>query len=172
VSALFDARVEALRAVLTAGGPPPPVWLADQARAAQNDALGRLFPVAGAALLAGSLTTRASAMDGGSPAAIALHAVLVAAAVDCVPCPHLRRASGPMPAFVALNLHRVSCERCLHTFRHPPADEADRCDVCGSRGNSTFRPFTVAAAHMVFMGDAGLCCFDRLGFRPTPGGVQ
>jgi hypothetical protein len=41
------------------------------------------------------------------------------------------------PALALLAEHRVVCERCARTRRHPPADEDDRCDWCGARGDTS-----------------------------------
>lgn len=45
-------------------------------------------------------------------------------------CPHLRRATTPLPAYGALSLDRLVCRACLPTLK--PADHrGDRCDRCG-----------------------------------------
>jgi hypothetical protein len=46
-------------------------------------------------------------------------------------CCHLKRG-GPQPAVIRLPLRRADCSRCSQTLRKPPANEDDRCDVCGS----------------------------------------
>jgi hypothetical protein len=155
----FEDRVQAARDVLAGPVPELPGWLADQVDAAERDAWRRLLAPSAAARSWSGLIVR----EGGTPAGREIAATLLAAVVDCRPCAHLRRARGPVPAFVALALHRALCERCVRTVVHPPADEADRCDVCGSRGNTLFRPFTIAVAHVVYLGDAAPCCESRLG---------
>jgi len=90
-------------------------------------------------------------------------ALILAAVLDCTTvCVHLRRG-GPRPAFVQLPLRRVDCERCIRTLRRPPPDEADRCDVCGARGETTFHPFAGQHGPAMVMGDACPRCASVLG---------
>ena len=49
-------------------------------------------------------------------------------------------AADPQPSADPLPLRRADCTRCVGTIRRPPADEADRCDICGARGVVTFHP--------------------------------
>jgi hypothetical protein len=90
-------------------------------------------------------------------------ALILAAVLDCVNvCTHLRRG-GPRPAFVQLPLRRVDCERCVGTLRRPPPDEADRCDVCTTRGIVTFVPFAMRQGPSLIVGDACTGCAGVLG---------
>lgn len=68
-------------------------------------------------------------------------------------CRHLLN-SGPQPAWARLALGRVDCARCMATVRLPPADEADRCDWCGSRGNVIFSAVAIQSGPVLLFGDA------------------
>jgi hypothetical protein len=92
-----------------------------------------------------------------------VRAYILAATLDCTTvCVHLRRG-GPRPAFVQLPLRRVDCGRCVGTVRRPPSDEADRCDVCGARGVTTFVPFALRQGPALVMGDGCADCAGILG---------
>ena len=45
----------------------------------------------------------------------------------------------------------------------PPADESDRCDVCGARGVTTFVPFAMWQGPALVVGDACSYCASTLG---------
>src|SRR5215210_5981402 len=114
------------------GATPAPVHLADQfgaaGRAARqlHDRLGAVLPALD------PWRHWRHRIDAGVSDDV--RAWLLAAMLDCTTvCIHLRRG-GPRPAIVQLPLRRVDCERCTRTVYRPPADEADRCDVCTSRG--------------------------------------
>lgn len=70
-----------------------------------------------------------------------------------------------------LPVRRIDCQRCSATYRRPPADEADRCDLCGSRGITEFWPLRVAVAYWIVLGDTCQPCAHELGnpaaARPT-----
>jgi hypothetical protein len=72
-------------------------------------------------------------------------------------CVHLKRTPG-QPAYVLLPVRRVDCERCIGTFRRPPDDEDDRCDLCGARGVTKFWPLRVAASYWIVLGDTCRPC--------------
>ena len=89
---------------------------------------------------------------------------VLAALLDCVraTCIHLRR-EGPQPAFVQLPLRRVVCRRCVAILRKPPAEDADRCDVCGERGVERFVAFLLNNGPLVMGGDVCPSCAQVLG---------
>jgi hypothetical protein len=95
---------------------------------------------------------------------------LIATMLDSRTCCHLRRSGHPQPMWGLLAFRLLVCHRCFHTYRRPPADEADRCDVCGSRGHSRFWPIQVSVGPAVFLGDAGSCCAEALGLIALTGG--
>src|SRR5205823_5522990 len=72
-------------------------------------------------------------------------AYLLAATLGCMgaQCSHLRKAEGPQLAYVRLPLRRIDCGRCVGTWRRPPAEDSDRCDICGGRGIDCFVPFAL-----------------------------
>ena len=160
----FSDRLALARRLLARGASRPPVHLVDQLEAAGaearvlHDRLGAVLPI----------------LEPGRPwyqqlevtPSDEVKAHLLAAVLGCTTmCVHLRRG-GPRPAFVQLPLRRIDCARCIRTLRRPPADETDRCDVCGARGVVTFVPF--AAHHgpaSLVMGDACPDCAGVLGIR-------
>lgn len=93
-------------------------------------------------------------------------AYLLAAMLDCMRnvCPHLRK-EGPQPAYAALPLRRLDCRRCAGIRRLPPPEDADRCDVCGSRGVSRFVPFVVSVGPTLVSGDVCPSCAGALGIQ-------
>lgn len=143
--------------------PPAPTHVHDQLAAAAVEAQQRLMVLysawaqahAGQARrsLAHVEPVRASRLVGGSGAEV----VLWAAGLGCSPCRHLHRMVH-QPMLVLLPLRLVLCRRCVRTVRHPPVDEVDRCDVCGSRGNTTFSGFRLWLGPVVFAGDVAPCC--------------
>jgi hypothetical protein len=162
-SASFPDRLELARRLLARRGPPPATHLADQLAAAGaevrvlHDRIGAVLPVL--------QPDRAwhQRIDG-SPSDD-VRAYILAAMLDCTTvCIHLRRG-GPRPAFVQLPLRRVDCERCVGTIRRPPPDEADRCDVCTTRGVTTFVPFAMRQGPLLVVGDACPHCAGVLGIR-------
>jgi hypothetical protein len=76
-------------------------------------------------------------------------------------CIHLRRTP-TQPAYVLLPVRRIDCDRCIGTFRQPPADEADRCDLCGARGITEFWPLRMAVAYWIVLGDTCQSCAREL----------
>lgn len=134
------------------------VGLADQLAAAHRDAYRDWWLPALPVFAARGGRTVIRPLDD----ALEAQELLVAAGMDCSRCVHLRKARGPMPVIVALALRLALCDRCARTVRKPPADEADRCDICGSRGNATFTPFRTVAGTTVFLGDAGNCCASQI----------
>ena len=160
----FATRLRLARALLARGPAPLPVHLTDQLDAAASeireahDQLGAVIP-----LLA---PDRRWYHRSEAEPAEDTRAYLLAAALGCTYCCHLRRG-GPQPAFVRLPLRRADCARCVQTLRRPPADEADRCDVCGARGVVTFHPFAVRNGPALVVGDACQTCAGTLGIRIT-----
>lgn len=134
---------------------PLPSWVVDQLDAAAAEAWRRFMVPAGAVFAYG-------AERDGDEGRAAME-LLIAATIDCEACCHIRRARGPVPMLVALPLHLALCERCSRTVRNPPPGEEDRCDLCGSRGNTSFTPFQASLGSAVVGGDAGPCCARRLG---------
>jgi hypothetical protein len=91
---------------------------------------------------------------------------IVAAVLDCLPdtCCRLTR-DGPQPTLALLPLRRIVCVRCAGQVRRPPAEDADRCDVCGARNVVTFVPFACQSGPTIISGDACPACADVLGIR-------
>ena len=158
----FATRLRFARALIAGGATPAPAHLADQFDAASvevraaHDRLGAVLPI-----LEPDRNWR-QRLDSDPSAEV--RAYLLAALIGCLGavCPHLRRG-GPRPAFARLPLRRVDCTKCLRTLRRPPPDEADRCDVCGARGVTTFHPFAGQHGPAMVMGDACPRCASVLG---------
>lgn len=159
----FDERLARARALLAARRADPlPLHAQDQVVAATAELQVLVAPVID--------HWRASGWaEGTGEASVPDH--LIAAALDCRSCGYLRRG-GSQPMWALLALRLLVCRRCLHTPRCPPDDEADRCDICGSRGHTTFWAFHIGIGPAVFIGDAGSCCAEALGltalFRRRP----
>ena len=159
----FSTRLTAARAMLARGAPPAPAHLADQFRAASadtrelHDRIGMLMP-----LLEPGRNWRQRMDASRQPTPGRSCWPRCSAAPKS--CPHLRRG-GPQPTFVRLPLHRTDCQRCVQTLRRPPADEDDRCDVCGRPETLTFHPFAVRQGPALIVGDACVACADVLGIR-------
>jgi hypothetical protein len=160
VSALpFPARLAIAREMLDRPTRTPPTWMVDQLGAAVggtrtfHERVGALLPV-----LEPERNWRPLVTD---PTA-EVTAYLTAAVLGCPGrlCCHLRRG-GPQPALAHLPLRRVDCLRCAGTIRRPPPEDADRCDVCGRHGVTTFTPI-VASRGPVTIGDACSDCARAL----------
>jgi hypothetical protein len=80
-------------------------------------------------------------------------------------CPHLRRTPA-QPSVVLLPLRRVCCRRCAATSCKPPPGEADRCDLCGSRGHVTFWPVCLTLGNWAVLGDMCRGCAEQV--NPAP----
>ena len=80
-------------------------------------------------------------------------------------CPHLRAAPA-QPTHVRMPLRRLDCARCARTGRIPPAADADRCDLCGSRGHDTFWPLGLQMTYWLIIGDICQDCALALGMSP------
>jgi hypothetical protein len=92
-----------------------------------------------------------------------VRAYLLAGVLGCQnACLHLRRG-GPQPAIVRLPLRRIDCTRCVQTLRKPPAEDADRCDLCGAPEVLTFVPFAVRQGPALIAGDVCTDCAGVLG---------
>jgi hypothetical protein len=158
----FAARLDAARALLTGkrlARDELPIALADQLDAADREAqalLGRLRPALESA--EPERNWRMSTGGGIDAQAILLAACLGIKALCC----HLR-SSGPQVVVVRLPLRRADCTACSATVRRPPADEKDRCDVCGKRGVHRFVPVSVALGQHLILGDACDRCAQMLG---------
>jgi hypothetical protein len=159
----FAARLSLAHALIARGAPSLAGHVADQLAAASRDTralhdrLAAVLP-----LLAPDRHWRQRLETGPSDA---VRAHLLAAVLDCpAACCHLKRG-GPQPAIVRLPLRRFDCGRCVRTLRRPPADEDDRCDVCGLRGVVTFHPFAVRQGPLLIVGDGCSDCADVLGIR-------
>jgi hypothetical protein len=99
------------------------------------------------------------------PPTVETRAHRLAALLGCTTvCLYLRRG-GPRPAVARLPLGRVDCERCAQTLYQPPLEDVDRCDVCTSRGITTFHPFAVRQGPLLLAGDACPDCATVLGIR-------
>jgi hypothetical protein len=163
MTASFAAHLELARRLIARGPAPLPNHVTDQLDAAGaeartlHDRIGAALPVL--------QPDRAWYQRIDSSPSDDVRAYILAATLDCTTvCTHLRRG-GPQPAFVQLPLRRVDCGRCAGTVRRPPADESDRCDVCGARGVVTFMPFAMRQGPALVVGDACAACADVLGIR-------
>ena len=157
----FAVRLALARALIAREVPPVPVPVADQLGAAGSEAV-RLHDRIAAALPILEPHRGWRRLREAAPSDDA-RAYLLAALLDCASvCPHIR-SGGPRPAFARLPLRRIDCERCSRTFRRPPVDEDDRCDVCGARGVATFHPFAVRLGPTLVLGDACPGCAESLG---------
>lgn len=139
-----------------------PLHVVDQLDAAAKETSG-FVPVIGRGLQA--LQPTRGWHQRVEPASDEKAAYLLAALMACLerPCVHLRRG-GPQPSFARLPLRQVDCRRCAATVRRPPAEDADRCDVCGARQEvAWFTPFAIAAGPNLVMGDACRACSVVLG---------
>lgn len=77
-------------------------------------------------------------------------------------CHHIHDQS-TQPAVIMLPARRVTCRSCMQQARRePPPQEADRCDMCGSRGNATFWPIALALGPALVIGDVCKECSDSL----------
>ena len=148
----FTTRLAAARQLLAWGdGPPVPVRLDDQFKAASVDA-GRLQERIGTVMPLVEPGRNWRQRQEPRPSTD-MRAYLIAGLSSWTAlCPHLRR-EGSQPTIVSLPLRRIDCERCVQTVRCPPADEADRCDLCGQRGVNMFHPFSVRWGPLLVMGD-------------------
>jgi DNA-directed RNA polymerase subunit RPC12/RpoP len=147
--------------MIATGAPNTPVHIADQFAAATGevreiaDRLGTLLPI-----LDPSRTWR-QRVDADPSDEVRAH--LLAVVLGCVTvCPHLRRG-GPQVAIVRLALGRTDCVKCSATFRHPPAEDEDRCDLCGTRGIAKFWPFAMRQGPTLVSGNCCASCADILG---------
>jgi hypothetical protein len=161
IPADYQARYRAALATLTqadAGDPAatPPDHVADQLNAAADDTEKLFFQnvdIAGAldpTFFPGPPVERSK-----DRALLRDNAARVLAAMGDArfrQCVHLRRTPA-QPANVRLDLHRADCNLCTGTVRLPPAGEDDRCDLCGSRGNSLFTPIMLTLGHWLVSGD-------------------
>jgi hypothetical protein len=157
-------RLAVARELVACGAPAPSVDLADQLGAAGKEARG----------LHDRIGALASALHAGRPwyhrrehaVEDDVRAYLVAAVLDCLPdsCSHLRKG-GPQPALALLPLRRIACVRCAGQVHRPPAEDAGRWDVCGTRNVMTFVPFAMQLGPTIIGGDACPACADVLGIR-------
>ena len=159
--ATFPDRLALAHRLIARGAPSPAGHVADQLGAAGretqqlHDRLGAVLPI-----LEPDRNWRQRIDPDPSDD---VRAYVLAATLDCTTvCVHIRRG-GPRPAFVQLPLRRVDCGRCVGTVRRPPPNEADRCDVCGARGVTTFVPFALRQGPALVMGDACTDCAALLG---------
>jgi hypothetical protein len=156
----FSERLALARAMIAHGAAPTPVHLADQLRAAGSE-VRQIHDRLGAELPALQPDRHWRARVDADPSDD-VRAILLAAVMGCLPCPHLRHG-GPQPGIAKLPLRRVDCGRCAQTLRRPPAEDADRCDLCGRRGIVTFVPFAMRSGPLLVAGDACAGCADVLG---------
>jgi hypothetical protein len=132
----FATRLALARRLIARGASPAPVHLADQLAAAGHEAR-RQHDCLGAALpliQPGRNWRQRIDPDPSDD----VRAYILAAVLDCT---------------------RV----CVQTTRRPPPDEADRCDVCTTRGVTTFHPFAVRMGPALVVGDACASCAGVLG---------
>jgi hypothetical protein len=159
----FSTRLRLARALIARVTPSPPVHLADQFDAA-GDEVRMLHDFLGAALpLLHPERAWHHRID--VRPSDDVKAYLVAAVLGCTTyCCHLKRV-GSQPAIVRLPLRRADCGRCVQTFRRPPADEDDHCDICDARGVTVFVPLAVRHGPALIVGDACSDCANVLGIR-------
>jgi hypothetical protein len=157
----FADRLALARAKIARGAAPAPVHVADQLVSAgaeagvAHDRLGAALPLIQPGRNWRQRIDPAPSDD--------VRAYILAAVLECTRvCVHIRRG-GPRPSFALLALRRVDCWRCVQTMRRPPPDEADRCDVCGARGITTFVPFAMRQGPALVVGDACPDCAAVLG---------
>jgi hypothetical protein len=157
----FPTRLAIARELIARGAPSAPVAVADQLSAAgaevrqHHDHIAAVMPI----LEPGrNWRQRIDARPSET-----VRAYLLAAVLDCANvCSHIRKG-GPQPTFIQLPLRRIDCGRCVQTLRRPPADEGDRCDTCGTRGEVTFHPFALRMGPALIIGDACPACAGVLG---------
>lgn len=163
VRAPFRDRLALARRMLARRASRPPVHLADQLDAAGREArvlhdrLGAVLPLIEPDC---NWRRRADAEPSDDTRAYLLAALLGCTTV----CIHIRRG-GPQPAIARLPLGRVDCDRCVGTLYRPPLGDDDRCDICTTRGVTTFHPFAVRLGPLLLAGDACRACADVLGIR-------
>jgi hypothetical protein len=150
----YDDKVAAMRDLALAyqaRGTDRPTHEADQMEAASRDSLAihdqyrQLLKAAGR-----EPTEWRSNTD---PDRIERLARILATTHGLTQCAHIRRQP-QQPIIARLALHRVDCGRCFATHRRPPIGEDDRCDFCGSRGNTMFTGITNTLANLTVIGDA------------------
>jgi hypothetical protein len=93
-------------------------------------------------------------------------AYLDAALMVCSPCPQVD-GRHPQPLFVLLAYRRIVCEDCLAAVakdQAPPASDADRCDLCETRGITDFMPINIVSGPITTAGDICKVCAIALGF--------
>lgn len=94
------------------------------------------------------------------------HVHLVAAAMGCLPCHHMRRGGSPGIVTINLNLRLALCPRCVRTHRKPIA--GPRCEVCDENvADNVFFPLYVHVGSAIFVGDAGVSCCGHLATEAT-----
>jgi hypothetical protein len=153
----FHERLAVAREMMAKPMRMPPTWIGDQLAAAAaetrivHERVGAVLPI-----LEPDRSWRRRDAD---PTAEST-AYLLAALLGCLArlCCHLRRGGGPQPAVAHLPLRRVDCLRCAGTFRRPPRQDADRCDVCGRHGVATFVPIVASRGPVTIGGDACTDC--------------
>jgi hypothetical protein len=162
-SQAFTDRLAIARRLVAAGPSVSPLspHVQDQFKAASSECKDKLHQAGFAAAVAEPHRGWRQRTRGDDPEARTL---LLAAMLDCMAarCPHLRKGSSPQPAFALLPLRRIDCQRCVGVRRRPPAEDGDRCDVCGSRGVTFFTPFAVACGAVLISGDACPSCASTL----------
>ncbi|HZO30068.1 MAG TPA: hypothetical protein VFH48_29200 [Chloroflexota bacterium] len=157
----FATRLTLARMLIARGASPAPIHLANQFAAAGVEARGHHDRIAAVLPVLEPDRHWRQRIDTSPPDDV--RAYLLAAVLDCTTvCIHLRRG-GPQPAFFQLPLRRADCTRCVGTIRRSPADEADRCDLCGARGVVIFQPFAVRLGPTLVVGDACRGCAHVLG---------
>lgn len=166
----FAQRLQDARFILAHRGQRTvPLHLDDQLQAAEAEALTLSHRLLDALR---TITPGRGWKAATHPPSLDAEAHVLAAVLACLPrtCPHLRNG-GPQPAYAQLPLGRVDCTRCLHTLRLPPAEDADRCDLCGARGIAWFVPIALTSGPLTVIGDVCSACAGVLGLKGRGGAV-
>lgn len=164
----FDQRLARARAMLAAAADRQlPQHIHDQIGAAAKDAFAFHADVV-STLRTIDPHRRWQARSDEAPSEA--RAYLLAALLICAPCPHLR-GGGPQPGIARLPLKRLDCHRCAGTFRRPPPEDDDACDLCGRHGITWFTPFVVTSGPATLTGDLCATCAGALGLpvKAQPG---
>lgn len=84
-----------------------------------------------------------------------------AAVSEVVLCSHLRHG-GAQPVTVLLANRLMVCRRCVKTHRRVPADQMDRCHLCGDATPSAVG-IAMQVGPVLLLGDVCRVCADALG---------
>lgn len=166
----FEERLADAKAFISAwretDQPKPPSYLEDQLRAATEEAhnTSHRYAVAATTLLKETWKEYYNC-EGEAELPLEVDARFLVAVTGPALCCHLRSGK-PEPVVARLALHRLDCFRCAETVRRPPTGEDDRCDWCGKRGVTMFKPVGIQRGPVLAIGDACYECADHLIWVP------